>query len=222
MIETLTVRSPRTTYCAFLDIRKAYDVAWRDAALLRLLRGGVTRLAWCLIADLCDGTVSRVRVHGRCSEDWGDDNGVRQGSVLSPLLFNLLINSLAAAIRRVCPGVRLGTSADAPRVTVLMYADDIVILAESPEDLQRALDAATAWARSWRFQFGIGPEKSAVMVVHPTRARVPVFRLADALLPLVTSYRYLGVIIHSQLRWNDHVCHIAQRGDRRLHQSRPP
>ena len=75
------------------------------------------------------------RLHG-----W--DTGIAQGRVLSPLLFNLLVNSLAAAIRRASSGVRLVPSSDF-RLTAQLYADDLVVFAESEADLQVALDAVT-------------------------------------------------------------------------------
>ena len=86
-----------------------------------------------------------------------------QGRVLSPLLFNLLVNSLAADIRRCCPGVRLVPASDV-RFVCHLYADDVAILTEAAEELQRGLDAVTSWGRKWRFTFGVSPEKSAVMI----------------------------------------------------------
>ena len=90
---------------------------------------------------------------------------------------------------------------------VLLYADDVVILCENAADLQRALDAAQAWARSWRFHFGIGPSKSAVMVFGNTgsRSRVPPFFLSGQVLPRVKSYPCLGIVFHEKLHWKPHV-----------------
>ena len=68
-------------------------------------------------------------MNGSFSEPWSEQAGVRQGSVSGPLLFNLLFDSVAAAVRAACPGVALGDGPNAPRVTSLVYADDLVILA---------------------------------------------------------------------------------------------
>ena len=59
------------------------------------------------------------------------DCGLGQGRVLSPILFNLVMNGAAAAVQRVCPGVRLGLDPRVPWASTLLYADDLVILAES-------------------------------------------------------------------------------------------
>ena len=63
------------------------------------------------------------------------DSGIAQGRVLSPLLFNLLVNSLAATISRSSPGVRLSSCLTLGCPTRL-YLDDLVILQESAANLQ--------------------------------------------------------------------------------------
>ena len=50
------------------------------------------------------------------------------------------------------------------QVRLLMYADDIVLLAESAEDLQRMLDVATAYRSQWRFRFNPKKGESEVML----------------------------------------------------------
>ena len=148
-VDTLRLRQETHTFCAFIDIRKAFDTAWVEATLVRLAQIGVTGGMWRTITNFLVGTISQVRIGDAHSHPWMD-TGIAQGRVLSPLLFNLLVNSLAADIRRCCPGVRLVPASDV-RFVCQLYADDVAILAESAEDLQRGLDAVTSWGRKWRF-----------------------------------------------------------------------
>jgi hypothetical protein len=53
-------------------------------------------------------------------------------------------------------GVRLG---------LLLFADDIVLFADSQEGLQRSLNIAWQYSRTWRFNFNLGTSKSEVMVL---------------------------------------------------------
>ena len=55
--------------------------------------------------------------------------------MLGPLLFAMLFNSVSATACRVCPGVTLG-GPGTPKVTLLLYADDLVVLVDRPSDLQ--------------------------------------------------------------------------------------
>ena len=94
---------------------------------------------WHLLANFLCGTLSQVRLGGSVSSPWVD-SGIAQGRILSPLLFNMLIDSLAVTLRSAIPGVSLATS-DSFRLVCQLYADDLVVLAASQADLQMALDA---------------------------------------------------------------------------------
>ena len=213
--ETLRLRPHCRTFCAFVDLKNAFGTCWIDAALCKLHRAGVSGSLWKLIADFCSNGRSCVSAYGGLSH-FGSDSGLGQGRVLSPLLFNLVMNGAAVAVQRTCQGVRIGQEPGGPRVTTLLYADDLVILAETPEELQTALDALAAWARDYGFSFSAGPEKSAVMVFHGRHQQLPPFKLGGLNLPFVSSYRYLGVVFSSNGRWTQHVEHMSSRSNHRF------
>ena len=136
-----------------------------------------------------------------------------KGVSFSPLLFNLLVNGLAAAVRRSAPGAQFFPSGF--RLPCQLYADDVVIPADSESDLQAALDAVSEWNRKWRFTFSISPTKSAVMIFGPrTRVLSCAVTLAGSSLPIVKEYTYLGVVLTSSLSWLPHVRHLISRGNR--------
>ena len=62
-------------------------------------------------------------------------NGVKQGDNLSPTLFNLFINNLASQIKELHCGIKIGIE----QVSILLYADDIVLLSDSDKGLQSML-----------------------------------------------------------------------------------
>ena len=172
---------------------------------------------WCVVADLLHNTTARVVVNGSASAPWTESAGVRQGSVLGPLLFNILFNGIADAVRAVCPGVALGPEAAAPRVTLLLYADDLVVLAETADSLQRALDAVGAWGARWHFSFGIGPDKTASMVFG-ARSQNFRFSLHGNALPCVSCYKYLGVTFQSSGKWREHGARLVEKCRCRFYQ----
>ena len=88
-------------------------------------------------------------------------------------------------------GVRLVDS-DPFRHVCQLYADNLVILAESHSHFQHALDVVHAWGLRWRVSFGIGPK--SVMVFGPLRGRPGCsVHLGDVSPTSVPQYRYLGV-----------------------------
>ena len=71
---------------------------------------------------------SRVRVNGQYSKEFGVGVGVHQGSVLSPLLFILVLEALSRQFRTGVPWE-------------LLYADDLVVMADSLEECIARLKA---------------------------------------------------------------------------------
>lgn len=129
----------KPVYAAFIDFRKAYDCVDR-ALLWRCLRslGLHGRILESLIEMYTDVKIC-VRVGGKLSESFRSDVGVKQGDPLSPLLFGLFIDRMEGVIRDKLPatsGVRLLDM----YLKILLYADDLVLLAESPAELQSMLD----------------------------------------------------------------------------------
>ena len=197
LLETLHIRRNATTFCAFLDIRQVFDIAWKDGALLRLHRAGVQDGLWHLIDDLISDRTASAQIQSTMSDAWDVEHGVGQGAVLSGCLFNILINGIAAAIKRACHGATCTADNDSCCFTVqnFLCADDIVILSSCPHGLQLALDAADAWAKSWRFNFAVGAQKTAVMRFGPSCRRDAEmhFHFGTQHVPLVQIYTYVGV-----------------------------
>ena len=66
LAETLRLRAGTRTFCAFVDVRKAFDVAWRDAVLVKLAAAGIAGSTWRVLDDLLSPTSARVLSMGIC------------------------------------------------------------------------------------------------------------------------------------------------------------
>ena len=51
-------------------------------------------------------------------------------------------------------------------MSLLMYADDMVLLADTQEGLQRSITLAYEYSRRWRFLFNVGKDKTEIMIFH--------------------------------------------------------
>ena len=130
LVDSLRLRLHEHTIVAFIDIKKAFDSCWVEATLVRLFDFSVTGSLWHLLANFLCGTLSQVRLGGSVSSRWVD-SGIAQGRIISLLLFNLLIDSLAITLRCAISGVSLAT--DSFRHACQLYADDLVVLTASPQ-----------------------------------------------------------------------------------------
>ena len=144
LTEVLKARSGRTTYTAFIDVKKAYDTVWRDGLWIRLWEEGVRGKMWRMIREMYRTVQSSVLVDGEQTEMFELNTGVRQGCVMSPVLFSVFINGLAKEINKRTKGICVGDR----KVRLLMYADDIVLMSETKRDLQNMLDVVTTYSRN--------------------------------------------------------------------------
>ena len=82
-------------------------------------------------------TTYRLKFQHAISQSYKSERGVKQGDVLSPLLFNFYIDDLVQAFNNnATHPVSIGNTS----LSILLYADDIVLLSESKSGLQQCLD----------------------------------------------------------------------------------
>ena len=109
-------------YMTFVDLEKASDRVPRDVIWWAMRKLGIDEWLVHLVQSMYKDVRSRVRVGDGYSEEFGVGVGVHQGSVLSPLLFIIVLEALSREFRTGCPWE-------------LLYADDLMISAESMEEL---------------------------------------------------------------------------------------
>lgn len=188
------------TAMAFLDVRKAYDCTWQPGLWKSLMDSGCSSKVIDMLRELVEHSKRRVVAYSRTSEPITMECGVPQGAVLSPFLYSMFINGLVAELgKNPAFGVRMNPSDESsPRVVLLLYADDIVLLGD-PQSLQAMLDVCSEYAKRWRFQFNAS--KSNVVVVGTRRikqwASSQQWSLGAQLLAVVNEYKYLGLMFSS-------------------------
>jgi len=125
-------KSKQKLYLCFVDLKKAYDSVWRRALLLKTLEIGIRGSLFKLIENMYSDGEASIKIYGCLSKTFSCDTGVRQGDVLSPNLFNVFINDLPKCFdtNQFAPVIGMKP------INCLMYADDLVIMSLSLDDLQ--------------------------------------------------------------------------------------
>lgn len=189
-------------YCAFIDYKKAFDLVDRVSLWRKLIANNINGKAVTVIYNLYNNAKSCVKKEGRLSCLFNCNIGVRQGENLSPLLFAIFLNDMELHISRHYAGlpsfkenVKDLLSDDEVEVFlnlyVLLYADDTIIMAEKPDELNCALKSVYDYCTIWKLTVNV--TKTKIVVFSRGKVRnIPVFKLGDKILEVVDDYDYLG------------------------------
>jgi len=180
---------------AFLDIRRAYDNVWRSGLLYKLDRAGLPRWLVKWVRALLARRTYQVRCGRTLSRTYCPQEGLPTGDSLSCDLFALYYSDVAE--------VRSESR-------TLLNADDTLMLpfsvgVRSVAELQSSLGVFEGYCKRWRLQ--PSPSKSAVVVFRSKRVARPHIQLtlAGEVLPVVSSFSYLGVELDEHMTFEPHA-----------------
>ena len=143
------IAAKKPLFFAFVDLEKAFDRVPRSVLWWALRSLGVEEWAVRVIQAMYANARSRVRVNGEYSEEFGVGVGVHQGSVLSPLLFIIVLEALSREFRTGVPWE-------------LLFADDLVVIADT---LEGCIAKLRAWKSSMeRKGLRVNMKKTKIMV----------------------------------------------------------
>ena len=175
-------------YMCFYDLQKAFDSVQYPVLPKRLYEAGISGKTWRLIRDWYDHPKSRVRVGNQLSAEFTLERGVLQGSVLSPVLFLLVMDPLLKELE--CSS--LGPSIYGTYAGAFAHADDICTVTSSLPSLQQQIHMVQNFAEENALT--LNPAKCEVLIVSPSKLApsTPVCTIADQSLLPKESVKCLG------------------------------
>ena len=114
-------------HCCFLDASKAFDRINHSKLFNKLHQRGVPKYLIAILANWYKTSRTSVRWGNSLSNSFCSSNGVRQGSLLSPVLFALYVDDLSKLLSEAKIGCCVGSLI----VNHIFYADDIVLFSPS-------------------------------------------------------------------------------------------
>ena len=179
-------------FIGFLDASKVFDRVNHWKLLKKLIIRGMPVLFVRLLAFFLSTQELYVKWGNVKSNVFKASNGVRQGSVLSPILFNIYMDDLSVSLVKSNAGCYINKTCSSH----LMYADDICLLAPSAKGLQKLIDICESYSVDNDLLFNA--TKSVCMYLNSSAFKlrnIPKVFLNNVPMQCVNSYKYLGHIL---------------------------
>ena len=187
----------------FIDFEKAYDMVWRKGLLFKLDKFGFDGNIFNWINAFLQKRSIQVRVGGTLSNCFEVENGLPQGSVISPVLFLVAINDLMPC-----------------KCEYSLFADDAAIwktgknIKHLERKMQTALDYIQSWCDKWGFKISIA--KSSFVLFHKGKSKNVSLSLNGNPLKAQKKVKFLGMIFDSKLTWKDHIDYLVEKCQKRI------
>ena len=137
------IKNNPNVIASFIDLKKAFDFVDRDMLLYKLLLYNIDGKIYNSIKSLYVQTTASIRLNNKMSDWFLCNSGVKQDDNLSPTLFSVFIGDLVDEINKLGLGINIGES----KLSLLLYADDIILMAENECDMQKMLDKLHDWCK---------------------------------------------------------------------------
>ena len=161
LIELYKAKGKRL-YCCFVDYNKAFDSIERLELWKKVINSNINGRVFNVIFNLYKNAKSCVSSNGQLSDYFTCNIGVRQGENLSPLLFSIFLNDLESFMASKYDGLIMANNTITDcfedelivyiKLFLLLYADDTVILSESPKELQKALNGMYEYCKCYKLE----------------------------------------------------------------------
>ena len=181
----------------FFDLEKAYDTTWKHGILKDIHKIGLKGNLPKFISNFLSNRCFRVKVGSSFSDVYEQEQGVPQGSILSPTLFNIKINNIIKCLD--------------DDVNCSLYVDDFLICYRSKDmktietKLQNNLNKIEKWTVENGFKFSM-TKTNCVHFCQEHRLHLdPALKLYNNPIPIVDQAKFLGVIFDKKLSFIPHI-----------------
>ena len=195
-----------TVHGCFLDASKAFDLVDHSLLFQKLIDHGLPPVIVRFLSSWYSSQLMRVRWHHSLSNSFSVSNGVRQGGVLSPILFSVYLDGLLQQLSDSGVGCFWGHLF----AGAVCYADDIVLLAPCPSALRILLSICSSYATSHGLLFNT--EKTQLICFHLRQSKpsTSVILFNNAILHYSDEVTHLGHILTADLNDRSDILRVVK------------
>ncbi|GFX72067.1 probable RNA-directed DNA polymerase from transposon X-element [Trichonephila clavipes] len=179
----------KSTEAVFLDIQKAFDRVWINGLTFKLISYNLPAPMIHLIHSYLTNRSFRIKINETLSHEYSVSAGCPQGSLLSPLLFNLYINDIP----------------DYSLTKINLYANDTAIHAtyKKLSTISYAINKHLLHLQNFydKWKISINVEKSTAIIFTKKLSFPPPIIMYNKQIPWSQEAKYLGIIFDTNLTW---------------------
>ena len=200
-VETISyfMRKGSEVFTCLMDMTKAFDLVRHSVLFKKLISAGLSLIFVRVLMFIYINQVANVRWNGMFSDIFSMKNGVRQGAVLSAILYCIYMNDLFKNLRKS----RIGCWINGDFFGILGYSDDNLLLAPSLHALQEMVTICESYAASHCLKFSTDPIptkcKTKCLAFLKKKRELPNIKLCGNDLPWVSSGNHLGNILDNKI-----------------------
>ena len=198
-------------YSCFVDYAKAFDTVCREALLFKMWKYGVQGKFFDCLAYMYKNSNAKVKLLNKLSAKIDILTGTEQGHPMSPELFKCYIHELSEILNSM-DDINVPTL-NGVKITHLLWADDLVLLAADPVSLQKMIDRLHQYCSEWGLS--VNMDKTAVMVFNRSGRLLKEslgFTYGNTTIPSARSYCYLGITFSLSGTFLPAQQHLRQKG----------
>ena len=189
LIDDYCSKKKKRLYGCFVDFSKAFDSIPRKILFEKLLKYDISGKFYDCLVNIYSSDKACIKLDKNVSNSFGINQGVREGCILSPLLFNIFMADLPGNIEADINDPPFVNQNDP--IGCLVWADDLLLLSETDKGLQNMLDILNLFSISNGLKINV--EKTKVMIFNKTGRHIRQrFSVGGEAIETTREYKYLG------------------------------
>lgn len=193
-------------FACLIDYQKAFDRVKHDKMIDILKNTGIDSKDLKIITNLYWNQTAVLKIEGEHTDEVKILRGVRQGCILSPILFNLYSEHI---FREALDNMDEGIPINGIRLNNIRYADDTIMFADTIEGLQKLMNKITEVSSSYGLDINANKTKVIIITKEQISSNAQII-VNQVRIERVTQCQYLGTCINESWDNSQEVkCRIA-------------
>ena len=203
------IKDKKYIYACFVDFKKAFDTVPRHILFQKLLSFNITGKFYNSIKNMYTQDFACVNTGESLTEKFRISQGVKQGCILSPLLFNIFLSDLTSALEKgESKPVKINKTT---MLNSLIWADDLLLLSESEQGLNNMLNNLDEYTKCNLIRVNL--EKTNCMIFNKSGRLIRrTFMFGNQKVEMTREYKYLGFLMTPSFNIQRALADLRDRG----------